>query len=136
MWESTGAILTVATPLVAVPLTVITFYLRSLRDHQVTWHAQMLRRVEASESATTDLRRTLMEWEREYTTKEEMLRESMHTRRVLENLSESTVRIEATLSAVLSTGRDPRSGHVPGRLPRPAQGGITGATGLDNERRS
>ena len=36
--EAAGPLLAVLTPLVAVPLTVITFYLRSLREHQVTWH--------------------------------------------------------------------------------------------------
>ena len=108
MWESAGVVLTVVTPLVVVPLIMITFYLRSLREHQVTWQGQMLRRVEASESSSEDLRRTIRSWEREYTTKEEWLREGLHTRQTLERLKESTVRIEATLASVFPVKR--RSG--------------------------
>ena len=99
--ESTSVLLTVLTPLVAVPLTVITFYLRSLREHQVTWHEAMVRRVEQLEGVVRDLRKLLTEFERDYTTKEEWLRECMHGRRVLEQLMEATVRIETTMHAVL-----------------------------------
>jgi len=111
-------ILTVVTPLVVVPLTIITFYLRSLREHQMTWQGQMLRRVEASESSSAELQRTVRSWEREYTTKEEWLREGMHTRQTLEHLKASTVRIEATLALVLSA--KPGSGFA--RAPARALG--------------
>ena len=97
--ESTGALLAVLTPLVVVPLTVITFYLRSLREHQVLWHEALVRRVELLEKAVTDLRKTLMNFEGDYTGKEEWLRECMHTRRVLEQLIEATARLETTVSS-------------------------------------
>lgn len=84
--ESAGVLLTVMAPLVAVPLTLITFYLRSLREHQLTLHAQVERRVTACETGLDELRRRLAEVEREYTTKEEWLRESLHARQVLEQL--------------------------------------------------
>ena len=96
--ESTGTLLTILTPLVAVPLTVITFYLRSLREHQVTWHGELIRRVEAVEKSVTDLRNTLFAFERDYTTKEEWLRECMLARQTLAQLTEASVRIETTLN--------------------------------------
>ncbi len=99
--ESAGALLTILTPLVAIPLTVITFYLRSLREHQVSWHAELVRRVESVEASTVALRTTIAELERDFTTKEEWLRECMLARRTLEQLSEATVRIETTLQGIL-----------------------------------
>ncbi len=87
MLESTATLLGVLTPLVAVPLTVITFYLRSLREHQISWHAEFIRRVEAVEASTAELRKLLREFERDFTTKEEWLRECMQARRTLEELA-------------------------------------------------
>jgi len=98
MLESTGTLLGILTPLVAVPLTVITFYLRSLREHQVTWHTELLRRIEAVEASAVDLRKTLSTFERDYTTKEEWLRECMLARQGLAHLTEMTVRLEANLN--------------------------------------
>lgn len=95
--ESAGTFLTILTPLVAVPLTVITFYLRSLREHQVSWHADLIRRVESIELSVAELRRALADFERDYTTKEEWLRESTIARGTLERLAESTVRMETQL---------------------------------------
>jgi hypothetical protein len=100
-WESAGTFLTVMTPLVAVPLTVITFYLRSIREHQVSWHAEWVRRVETIEASSRDLHKTVGEFERDYTTKEEWLRECMLARRTLEQLRETTVRLETTLSGLI-----------------------------------
>lgn len=99
--ESAGTLLTILTPLVAIPLTVITFYLRSLREHQVSWHADLVRRVESVEASTVALRNTIAELERDFTTKEEWLRECMLARRTLEQLSEATVRIETTVQGIL-----------------------------------
>ncbi len=92
-----GPLLTVLTPLVAVPLTMITFYLRSLREHQISWHAELVRRVECLGASVDELRKTLGEFERDYTTKEEWLRECMLARATLERLKEAAVRMEATL---------------------------------------
>lgn len=95
--KSAGTLLSIVTPLVAIPLTVITFYLRSLREHQVSWHAALVRRVESVETSVADLRKAVGEFERDYTTKEEWLRECMLARRTLEQLSKATVRIETTV---------------------------------------
>ena len=102
--ESTGTLLAVLTPLVTVPLTVIIFYLRSLREQQVSWHGALARRVELLEESMADLRKTLTEFERDYTGKEEWLRECMHTRRVLEQLIETTVRVETGLHSLRPPG--------------------------------
>ena len=95
--ESAGTFLTILTPLVAVPLTVITFYLRSLREHQVSWHADLIRRVESLELSSTELRRALADVERDYTSKEEWLRECTIARGTFEQLKESTVRMETRM---------------------------------------
>lgn len=96
--ESAGSLLAILTPLVAVPLTVITFYLRSLREHQVSWHADLIRRVESQERSSVELRKALTDFERDYTSKEEWLRECMLARRTLEQLKESAVRLETLQS--------------------------------------
>jgi len=93
-WELSGTFLTVLTPLAAVPLTVITFYLRSIREQQMSWHTQWVRRLEAAEASMAELRRTLSEFERDYAAKEEWLRECMYARRKLEQLGETVIRLE------------------------------------------
>ena len=99
--ESGGVILTLITPLIAVPLTVITFYLRSLRDHQLSWHAALVRRIEQMESALRDLRAAFSEAERSYATKEEWLRECMLARESIERLREAVVRLETNVAGRL-----------------------------------
>ena len=103
--ESTAALLAVFTPLVVVPLTVITFYLRSIHERQLEGQEDFTRRVNAVESTVADLRGMLREFERDYTTKEEWLRECMQARRVHERLSAVTVRVEATVGALIRGGR-------------------------------
>lgn len=97
MWETAGTVVGVLSPLVAVPLTMITFYLRSMHEHQTTWHTDMSHRIERLESSITELRRAFSTFERDYTTKEEWLREYMQAKRTMEQLSESVVRIETIL---------------------------------------
>ena len=109
--ESGGALLAVLTPLVAVPLTVITFYLRSLREHQVTWHGELVRRLEAVEASVMDLRDTVSEFERDYTSKEEWLRECMQARHTLGQLKEASVRLDAMMGNVISTTRPEERPH-------------------------
>lgn len=108
-WEAGGTYLTVLTPLVAVPLTVITFYLRSLNEQQVNWRGELLRRVERIDTAIVDMRTTINDFERDYTSKEEWLRECMHARRLFENLARSTTRLEALMPASLAASAKERS---------------------------
>lgn len=109
--ESSGLILSVVTPLVAVPLTMITFYLRSLREHQVSRHADLARKVDALDAATIALRQTITDFERDYTTKEEWLRECMLARSTLQQLGEKSIRLETELQHH-ATGSMPESARA------------------------
>lgn len=121
--ESAGPILTVLTPLVVVPLTIITFYLRALREHQMTRHADLARKVDAIETSSGELRKALAEFDRYYTTKEEWLRECMQARQGLEQLTKATVRIETAMGAYLGQRCSNRStirSTIGTRVARPA----------------
>lgn len=98
--QSVGTLLSVLTPLVVVPLTVITFYLRSMREHQLSWHAALVRRVDAMEDGIAEIRKSIKDLEREYTTKEEWLRECMQTRRLLEHATDAAVRMEGMMQGL------------------------------------
>ena len=98
-WEQLGLLVGVLSPLVGMPLGVITLYLRAIREHQTIGMAEMTRRIETMERAITDLLRSTAAFEREYTTKEEWVRESMLTRERLERLTESATRIETELES-------------------------------------
>ena len=96
-WEFGGAAAAALAPLVAVPLAAITFYLRSLREHQVVRHAELVRRFELLESVTSLIRTSVAAFERDYTTKEEWLRECMFARGRAERLAETVARLQARL---------------------------------------
>ncbi len=96
-------------PLVAVPLGVITFYLRSLYENQMNRHAELVRRFERVERMSGDLVKTVSSFALDYTTKEEWLRECMYARGRIERLAEmlareprTSVRADASISS--STG--------------------------------
>jgi predicted transcriptional regulator len=92
-----SVLVAIVAPLVGVPLTVVTFYLRTIRDHQATRYSDTLQRIDAVESSIRDLTRNITELERDYTTKEEWLRESLHARRQLEHLTEMTARVQTEI---------------------------------------
>ena len=116
-------LLGVVAPLIAVPLTFITLYLRSLREHQLTKHRELAHRIERVEEALSRHTAAISQMERDFTTKEEWLRETTHARHRLERLVEAVVRIETTLfdeSRSEPTGRHSRGAvptgpHGPGR---------------------
>jgi hypothetical protein len=54
----------------------------------------VLQRIECLQSAIRGLSQTVNTFERDYTTKEEWLRESMHARRQLERLSEMVGKLQ------------------------------------------
>lgn len=97
--ESSAALLAVFAPLVAVPLSVITFYLRSIRETQVSRHAELVRRTELLEHAVEQLRRNVADVQRDYTSKEEWLRECMLARHSIDKLRERAARCDAMLAA-------------------------------------
>jgi len=96
-WECGSATVAVLAPLVAVPLAAITFYLRSLREYQVIRHAELVRRFELVESVTSDLRKSMAACERDYTTKEEWLRECMYARGRVERIADAVARLVARM---------------------------------------
>lgn len=96
-WETVGALVAVVAPLVGVPLTMITLYLRGIHDQQATKHVETTRRIERVEQSVNRVSDTVSEFERDYTTKEEWLRESMHARQQLERLLEMISRVQAEL---------------------------------------
>jgi hypothetical protein len=98
-WECGSATVAVLAPLVAVPLAAITFYLRSLREYQVIRHAELVRRFELVESVASDLRKSVAAFERDYTTKEEWLRECMYARGRVERIADAVARLEARVGA-------------------------------------
>jgi hypothetical protein len=97
-WEQVGMLVGVLSPLVAVPLMVITLYLRAIREHQTTTMAEMTHRIETMETTIRELLRSTAGFEREYTTKEEWVRESMVARQGLQRLMEMVTRIETELA--------------------------------------
>jgi hypothetical protein len=96
-WEQTAVLVGVLSALVGVPLMVITLYLRAIREHQTAGMREVTHRIEAMESSIRDLLRATADFEREYTTKEEWVRESMLARRHFERLTELVTRIQAEL---------------------------------------
>jgi|CXWL01.1.fsa_nt_gi hypothetical protein len=98
-WETGQLIIAALAPLVAVPLGVITFYLRSLYENQMNRHAELVRRFELVERMSGDLAKTVSSFALDYTTKEEWLRECMYARGRIERLAET-----------LAGERDPSTG--------------------------
>lgn len=96
-WGTVGAIALVLAPLAAVPLTVVTFHLRTLGEQQRSRQDEIARRVEALDAALASLRQALAETQRDYTGKEEWLRESLAARRQLERITESLTRLETRM---------------------------------------
>lgn len=96
-WEQAGVLVGILSPLVGVPLLMITLYLRAIRDHQTSTKAEITQRIQTMEAAIRDLLKSTADFEREYATKEEWVRESLFARQRLEKLTELVTRIEAEL---------------------------------------
>jgi len=96
-WEQVGVLVGVLSPLVGVPLGMIALYLRAIREHQATTTSEISRRIHIIEASLDSLVRRMGECDREFTTKEEWLRESMLARQRLERLTELVTRIQAEL---------------------------------------
>lgn len=99
-WQTAAAVLAVLTPLIGVPLTVITFYLKSLREHQVGRFADLSRRVDVIESSLHRIEGDCASMRRDTATKEEWLRESMWARGQIETLAASMARAETELDGM------------------------------------
>lgn len=98
-WEQIGVLASVVSPLVGVPLAVIALYLRAIREHQTHTADEISRRISTIETAMHDLLKGTADFEREYTTKEEWVRESMFTRQRLDKLAELMTKVQAELES-------------------------------------
>jgi hypothetical protein len=105
-WESAGTMAAVVVPLVSVPLTVLTFHLRSLRESQDARIAEIRERLQANEQRLADCRSGLCDVQRNYVTKEDWLRELLAARRRLEDLTEAVVRCR-TVVETMGSARGP-----------------------------
>jgi cob(I)alamin adenosyltransferase len=91
------ALVAVLAPLVGVPLSAITFYLRALKEHNESRSRDTAGRLRALEEQSRGLQKMVEDVERDFTTKEEWLRESMLARQQLERLTEMVARLQARL---------------------------------------
>jgi hypothetical protein len=96
-WDQVGALVGVLSPLVGAPLVMIALYLRGMREHQTSTLTEITRRIDTIEASMRHLLRRTAEFDREYATKEEWVRESMLARQRLEHLTELVTRIQAEL---------------------------------------
>lgn len=95
--QDVGLLIGILSPLVGIPLVMITLYLRAIREHQTTAMSSVSHRIELIEVAIRDLLRATADLDREYATKEEWVRESMVARQKLEQLTEMITRIQVEL---------------------------------------
>jgi len=114
-WADLGAWVAVLAPLVGVPLTAITFYLRALRDQATGRLADLGRRVDRLDEAAAELARRLDEVQRDFTTKEEWVRESMLARSERQWLTRTVARMQSSDGGKKATGQ-------PGNKPSRQQG--------------
>ena len=96
-WQLITAMIATVSALVGAPLGAILFYLRAIREDQHARQAAVDQRLGALESDLRQLQHAVDDLERNYTTKEEWIRETMLARQQLERLSELMARIQAEL---------------------------------------
>lgn len=92
-----GMVIGALTPLVGIPLTMIMLYLKAIRQSQESQETVGRRRMEVIEKDVRRVGERLDEVERSYTTKEEWLRESVHSRHQLERLMEMMAEVRTHL---------------------------------------
>ncbi len=96
-WQMAATLVAVLAPLVGVPLSVMTLYLRAIREDQASRGRDTTRRIETLEQQARGLEKILDQTARDYTTKEEWLRESMLARQQLQRLTEMVAHMQARL---------------------------------------
>ena len=105
--NSIATLLSILAPVIVIPMAVLTFYLRSMRDIHTLHYKACMRRMESLEASTMELRRQVTAWQRDFTSKEEWLRECMHARKRIEHWSEVTSRLDANMASVLQKSATP-----------------------------
>lgn len=117
-WSDASMALGILTPLVVVPLGVITFYLRGLREQQNAVRSDLAGRIDQLDEVQRAVTRQFAEFERHVTSKEDWLRESMLARHNLERLTKAFARLEGALEATDDPRRPrPHRSHYPDRSP-------------------
>jgi len=96
-WQLIATVLAGISTLAGVPLTIVVFYLRAIREDQRTTLAGLAHRVTIVEADRRRTDRTINEIERSYTTRAEWVRENMLARKQLARLTELLARVEAEL---------------------------------------
>lgn len=96
IWSTETLIAGLITPLIAIHMGVMTFYIRSLRDQHQSSFDDVTRRLENVAKNVERLSRRIADHERHFTAKEDWLRESMLARQNIEKLTRSITHIQAT----------------------------------------
>lgn len=122
-WEYLGGLLVVLTPLVGIPLTAITFYLRALREQHTGKLSELAQRADRLDEQADTLNRRINEVERDCTTKEEWVRESMLARGERQWLTEAVVSLQAETQAA--------DGGLAGRIDRATRATLAASERLE-----
>ena len=122
-WEYLGGLLAVLTPLVGIPLTAITFYLRALREQHTGKLSELVQRADRLDELADTLNRRINEVERDCTTKEEWIRESMLARGERQWLTEAVVGLQAETQAA--------DGGLAGRIDRATRATLAASEQLE-----
>lgn len=104
-WSTAGVLVGVLAPLVGVPLTVLTFHLRSAREQQMLRLAQLEQRLDQLGGVARRMREELAAVRRDVATKEEWLRESLWARGEIERQAVALARLETQVAGLASRRR-------------------------------
>ncbi len=92
-WPSMTSLVAVLAPLVAAPMGLVVLYLKAVHDGLTERCHQLSRQLEQCSERLAHLGDELSAVQRNYTTKEEWLRESLLTRQALERIGEALTRL-------------------------------------------
>lgn len=94
---------TIITPLIAIHMAVMTFYIKSLRQQHQSNFDDVTRRIERVAKNVESLSRRIADHERHFTAKEDWLRESMLARQNIEQLTRTIAHLDAVQSVTSHT---------------------------------
>jgi hypothetical protein len=93
-WPSVTSLVAVLAPLVAAPMGLVVLYLKAVHDGLTQRSHELSRQLERCSERLMRLGDELSAVQRNYTTKEEWLRESLLTRQTLEQIRQTLVRLQ------------------------------------------
>jgi len=130
-WETTATLVAVLGPLVGVPMSVMTIYLRAIRDQQADRDREKTNQLRGLQEQIRNVEKQVEGIERDYTTKEDWLRESMLARKQLERLTEMVARMQARLED--SDGLAAQLAKATGAMVELAKGLVHAASAVRDE---